>query len=371
MSSINVVRASRIPLAFLCPGSARPPALAVTEESYEARLGRAVHEVLQSLAETGVVAWAEVDGAAAHHGVKRDEVAMLCGMAAKIWPRLEGTFPNALTEIELTADVRPDCHLIGHIDLLSMRGTSARIGDWKTGRKDHDYAQQMRAYAALVLLEDPGLTEATSTIIWIRDGEIENYTMTRDTMVTWCRELVEHVFDWDGTFHPGGHCLTCPRSHECEAATALVRRDVAMITDRELVARVETDIASMPAEQLIDLYRKADLVSYYAYRVKQAVKAHVVASGDVVAAGARLTIETQNRRELDPEKAWPVLEEAGFKSEDFAACIDLSITKVESRIAKAAGRGKGAGAIRELGKKLDEAGAVATRETLTLKEKRA
>src|SRR6185369_15769341 len=121
----------------------------------------------------------------------------------------------------------------------------ARAGDWKTGRLDAYHAQQMRAYAALLLLEDSELVEATSTVVWIRDGEIESYTMRREALRPWLLELEERVVKWDGTYHPGAHCGFCPRSHECHAATAYVRRDVAAIADKLMVTRAETELSAM------------------------------------------------------------------------------------------------------------------------------
>jgi len=368
------LRASAMPLAFLCPGSARPATVAINEDSGPARLGTAVHEARRPLAEVGSVPWDKIPEIAARHAVSVDDVRMLCAMAGKLWPSITASFPEAMTEVPLEARFigrnGQTIHLTGHADLLSVRGTVARLGDWKSGRLDADHAQQMRAYAALALLENTELTEVTVTVIWIRDGEIENYTMRADELSSWTRELIERVAEWDGTFRPGKHCPRCKRSHECEAATAMARRDVAVIADRAIVAQAEADLVMMAPAEIVALHRKAELVKHFAYRVSDAIKAHVVAHGDIVADGVRLTVDRVEKRELDPVTAWSVLEAAGFADGDFADCMTLGISKVEKRIAEKAGRGGGAAAVREIAKKLDDAGAVVRKEMHFLKEKR-
>lgn len=363
------LRASRMPLALKCPGSTVPPVVAVEESNQAAALGTAVHEVLRALAERDLVQWDSIPTVAAAHGVDPEDVFMLARMAMKLWPSLRDSFAGAMTEVALSAEVAPIL-LTGHADLLSIRERVARAADWKTGRVDSDYSAQMRSYAALVLLENQDLVEVTVTIIWIRDGEIENYTMNRAGLKEWIGEVRARILEWDGVYHPGRHCIYCPRSHECDAANALVRRDVAALSDKDLAERIETSLSLMQPSGIIELLRKADNVIDVASRVRAAIKSHVTARGDVVGDGVRLTVDTQTRRDLVPEKAWPVLEDAGFESADFAACIDMHISKVEKIVAQRAARGKGAAAVRDLDAKLDEAGAMQSKEWEVLKVKR-
>lgn len=367
------LRASALPLAFRCPGSVHPGIVSLNETHESAFAGTAAHEALRSLAETGSINWDSLTRIAERYQVDPDELRMLSALGAKLWNTVSQSFPDALTEVGgLAVEVAPGVILSGHLDVLSISGTVARAGDWKTGRKDGDYSQQMRAYGALVLLDNPELTEVTVTVLWVRDCEAENYTMTRADTEKWLQELIQVVVEWDGVYRPGRlHCKHCPRSHECEAANALVRRDVAAIADKQLVARAECEIEMMSPSEIVEVLQKADLVSSYAERVRQAIKRHIEDHGDVVADGVRLTIQTDTKRELDPIRAWPVLESKGFKDEDFAECIDLRISRVEKRIAKNAGRGKGAGSVRELGDALAKAQAIETKEVRKLVTKRA
>lgn len=360
------LRASRAPLVFRCPGALRPATVPVDEVHEAATLGTAAHTLLADLAQTGEVDYSAVPVVAQRYGVDPDELRMLAAMGRKLWTEVAESFPAALTEVPLSAEIA-GLLLTGHADLISIAQTTGRVGDWKTGRKDSDYQEQLCAYAALILLDNPELTECTATILWVREHEIENYTMTRAGMREWVGRLEAEIVHWDGTYHPGSHCQYCPRSHECGAANALARRDVAAMTDEE----IGRDLATLPPEQIVELHGKAKSVAAIAKRVTDAIKAHVQQHGDVQANGSRLTIETRGKRQLRPAEAWPVLTAAGFNDADFAASMTLSVTKVEKRVAQQAGRGKGAAAVRALGDELKAAGAISTKETHSLALKRA
>lgn len=365
------VRCSALPLAMTCPGSVQPSKVPINSINDAAQLGTAAHVGLREVAETGTVGWDALPELAQRYGVDEDELRMLVATGAKLWPEVAKTFPEALTEVELRAQMAPGFVLTGHIDLLSVTLGVARAGDWKSGRKDSDYRWQLLGYGALVLHDDPQLTEVTSAAIWLRTAEIENYTLKRSDLSRVSLEIVDTIAGWDGTYHPGKHCEFCPRSHECEAANALMRRDVAAVADKALVARAETELASMRPEEILDVYRKAKRVSGMAARINEAIRNHVLKHGDIDAGSHRLTVDVEHRRELDPLKAWPVLDEAGFDDEDFAAAVKLSVTKVEKRIASKAVRGKGAAAVRKLKAALEEADAVSVKETPKLREVRS
>src|SRR5690606_31064659 len=179
MVDITHLRASSLPLAFLCPASVRPPALRIVQSNNAADLGTAVHEALRSLAETGRVDWDALPARAERHGANTDEMRALWPVGCRPRNSVSDSFQGAITEQELKAEVAPGVTLTGHGDIMAISVTSMRVGDWKTGRKDADHSHQLRAYAALALLSSQGIEEATGTALWLRDGEIENYTLTR------------------------------------------------------------------------------------------------------------------------------------------------------------------------------------------------
>lgn len=352
------LRASGLPMAFLCPGSAHVPEVRIDPRSAPADLGNAAHEALRPVVEGRGVQWEDLPAIAARWGVDEVELRVLVATGAKLWPLVADRFPLALTEVELTAEIPGPFdvlgHLSGHLDILARVDRTIEIADWKTGRKDADYGEQVRGYMALALLDDETALDARATVLWLREGDAEVYTMTRSGALSWMARLVEEVALWDGTFRPGDHCGRCKRNHECPAARALARRDVGAI----LGVDVETSIAAMPAADVVTLYKQAAQVEALAKRVRAAVKARVEEDGDLAADGARLTIQVEHRAALDIVKAWPVLEAAGFGDEDFAACVEVSPAKARDVVAKRAGKGKGAAAVRALDEALVQADAV-------------
>lgn len=364
MADLLQLRASSLPMAFRCPASVRPSAIPINGTNDAATMGTAVHHAARTLAETGRIDWDVLPAIAAKFGVDEDELRMLCAMATKLWRGVEESFRGAMTEVELVAEPFPNMKLTGHADLLAVAANAIRVGDWKFGRKDADYSQQLRGYAALALLYSPGTEEATGTILWVRDGEIENYTMNRAGLAAWLEELRATVVDWDGVYRPGKQCTFCPRAHECPARAAMVRADVATFTGLDL------DLASMAPDAIVSLLHKADLVERVAGSVRAAIKEHVERTGEIVASNTVLAIEKQERRALDPLKAFPVLEAAGFGDEEFARVMTLKVSEVEKVVASKAARGKGAAAKRALDAALRKAGAVETTETKQLKEQR-
>lgn len=367
------LRASSMPLAFTCPGSVRLPVVRLSEDSEPARMGSAGHEAFRPLVEVGSIDWDSISTIAARYDVDVDELRMLANMAARLWPALKPEFDGAMTELELTTTIGHAgravdvmAYLSGHLDAGKSNGRSFRVLDWKTGYRDRDYSQQMRAYAALTMLDDSTVDSVEMVVCWVRDGEVERYTMDRPALNEWLTNLRNTVIEWDGVYHPGAHCQHCPRSHECAAANALVRRDTAALLDAETAP----DIDLMAPNDALQLYRRAKMLKAVAERVLDGVRYRAAEQGAIIGDDGRLVLESSSRREVEIAAAWQVLQAAGFVDEDFAAVTKMSITKIEDRVAKKAGRGKGAAAVRALNEALNAAGAITTTETQRLTEKR-
>lgn len=369
MSSRTItLRCSSLPLVLGCAGALIDPEIRIREDVAAADAGTAGHELLAKLVDTGTVPWDSVADVAAKHGADPDEVRMLLACGAKLWQQVSGSFVNARTEVEGSL-TRGGLTLTGHEDVLAIALRAARVGDWKTGRKDSNHEHQLRGYASLVFDAWPELEEVTATALWVRDQEIENYTITRAQNERWLDELVRRVTQWDGVYHPEARrCLYCPRQHECPGREALVKRDVAAFTTGPGPV---LDLASMEPAQVFEIYEKAEEVGKLAERVRTAIKQHVKALGDVEADGKRLTIVSEPHRVLDPLASWPVLESLGFTDADFAAVVKLGVTALEKHVSVKAGKGKGAGAVRVLTAQLEAANAVGTKNVEKLVSRRS
>jgi hypothetical protein len=354
MATTITLRCSSLPILFSCGASRLPPEIVVYDPPGDpADLGTRVHEEL------------------AHHVVGEEvepskTTGFLFWAGVKAWRELSPEFPSPMTEVSLSYDFE-EWSCTGHVDVVSVVGLEIRILDWKSGFKDSDYGEQMRGYCALALLMYPEIELATATIVWLRTGEIERYTMKREQLAGWESDVSEAL---EREESPGPHCDYCHRSHECRSRNALVRRDVATMLDLGTEEAVAS-IARLPPGEIVQLLSKAKMVAACAERIRDAIKAHVETVGEVVGDGKKLTLAQENRRVLDPLKTWPILTEEGFADEDFAACVKISASSVDDITAKRAGRGNGKRAIASRRERLETAGAVSINTIQKLTERRA
>jgi hypothetical protein len=260
--------------------------------------------------------------------------------------------------------------LSGHIDVLSVDYDARRaiVDDWKSGRIDHDFHHQGFGYGTLVMLNDPGIDEVLVNFLWLRTGDGEPYLLTRERMNQWLEELMADVVKWDGRYHDGPHCGHCHRNHDCPAVTAMIRRDVAMFHDDAV-----RDVEAMDAPTFCGYWRKLKTLEGLVKEAREHARIEVERRGGEVLDGAGSVIhfiEHNAPREVDYLKAKPVI--VGLLAEDeYAPAIEVSARKLEDIVGKKAGRGKGAGAKRELAEALVAAGAITQAKQRKLVEERA
>lgn len=368
MTDLIHLRCSSAPIAFRCGGSVRLGAVPINEASDAADVGTAGHEGLATLVRTGSVDWDGIGALARKHDVDEKELRVLLALGAKLWGQVRESFPHASAEVPLKHQLG-SMTLTGHPDVLGTNGTVAYIGDWKLGRLDSAYREQLLGYCALVLLNFPQLTEARAGILWVREQEYEPHSMTRAGLYEWLQRVEDEIVQWDGVWRPGSHCAYCQRSHECGPANALARRDMAILMDQEPgqledVETIRALVRSQP-DKAIALVKIARGIQKKADRVIAALKDEVVRDGDVVGEEERLTLQRSERRHLSVLQAFPVLQEQ-LDDAEMAEVIDISLSKAEELVAKKAGKGNGARAKRELQAKLDEVGAIHTTASANL-----
>lgn len=364
------LRPSGMPLAFLCAGSLQEPEIKVREKSEDgnpADLGSATHEALETLVRTGAVDWTDMPRIAAKWRVSEDDLRGLVGAGVKLWALVSPSMPNPMAEVPLTAALSEGVALTGRLDVMSVSGDVAIVADFKTGREDADYQHQVKAYAYLVLADNPALREVKAAVLWLRETEVEWYTVTRGKAAEWRERALRRATGWDGTYHTGAHCGHCPRAHECKARDAMVRADVQSLTG----IHVESALDAMTPAQLVEVHRMASTVADVAKRVKDKLKDIATRGGDIVSDGVRLTIREEERRSLDTINAWPVLMAEGFTDADLNRCVEVSPTEAEKVLAEKAERGHGARRIREFRKALDAANAVRVTTIRKLVKQRA
>jgi hypothetical protein len=367
---VSLLRASAMPLAFRCPGSIRAADIQINTSNEAARCGSAAHKLSETLPTDGTIDFSRIGEIADEYACDYHELEYLCRQAQRIWPKLRESFPLASTEVGGDFDLElSGLRVTGTIDLLSVWADVARILDYKFGRLDKDYVQQMRAYAAAVFKRYPNVHELTATIVWVRDQQIENYTITREESDAWRLRVEAEVINWDGTFRPSEACIYCPRFHECQAANAMARSSIETIGNLSIDG-IANQLATMPGQQVIALKRKAKMVRQLAEKAEEAIKQLALKQGEIVGDDAKLVVSNEPCRELDPIATWPVVEELGFDQDDWASVIKISVSKLESRVKEKAGRGNGAAAVRRLKEQLEHAGAVEMVDRLSIRELR-
>jgi hypothetical protein len=378
---VSLLRASAMVLAFACPGSIRDTEIRINESNEAADAGTAAHKCSELLPTHGAIDWDNIDRVALEHGVDCNELRFLCGRAQTLWNQgkivngdqtvaLKDCFPGAMTEVgvEHTLEIS-GLKLTGTLDGVTISGDVARCYDWKFGRLDNDYYHQMMAYASMILLEFPTLREVTITILWARDLDVENYTVTQGKARAWMKRVEDEVINWDGVYRPSEKCVHCPRSYECPAFNALARRDVAVLLDVPTLS-LDAQLAAMHPDAVIALERQAKLVNTVSGKAREAIHDLVKKRGEIIGTEAKLVVANEPRREINPVKAWAIIERFGFDEDDWAKVCKIGVTKLEKRIAEKAGRGNGAAAKRKLGEQLEQCGAVQLVDCLIVKERR-
>jgi hypothetical protein len=366
IDTVEALRASQLPEAFLCPGSARAPDVRIGHDDDASEMGTAVHTAMREV----VRGW-DGDAADLIAGFQGNakELRVLVAYGRKAWQAMAAEIKSdiePMTELPLSADYM-GVRLTGHIDLYRQVGRVAFIDDWKSGRLDRNYYHQLAAYAFLALLDDANLDEVVASVIWLREQERETYRFTRAKIAEWASLLIETVVKWDGTYKPGRACGFCPRSHSCPAVVAVVRRDVEMFAATPVL-----DLTTMPGPALVELHRRVKTVARFAESFDEAFRDEVKGRGGSVDAGDGTVVgfvEENGKREIDTLKAWPLLSE-GYTPEEMAEFVTISASALDEVAAKKAGRGKGAGAKRDLRAKLDALQAIRQPKVWKLKERR-
>lgn len=112
----TTIRCSSLPLLFSC----RPALdgdLRIDERNEAADLGSAAHEAMEAIV-AGLRP--DLDAIANRWTCNRDELGRLAWYGTKAWEALAPSFPDPLSEAQVSATVGGGIELTGHVDLLSI-----------------------------------------------------------------------------------------------------------------------------------------------------------------------------------------------------------------------------------------------------------
>jgi hypothetical protein len=155
-------------------------------------------------------------------------------------------------------------------------------------------------------------------------------------------------------------CLWCAKKAECPANGALMVQGASKHKDLVVPAEFNPMVLSKP-EDFAAAYRFANMFELVAKAIKKRCTDAALTEG-VQIPGYVLT-QRRERSLGAPSAVKALMVEKGFiTAEEFDNCANIPITKVEALVKEKAGKGKGAGKLRELAAELEDAGLVTMSE---------
>lgn len=371
---VLTIRCSALPRIWGCGASAYADTdgIIIGGDTEASSLGTAFHRWADRMVQ-GIDA--DPDNYAIEYHVDTYELRMLCGCARQTWRMIGKHFPPSITmsEHRMSATLGPGIELTGTCDLTTdPQDGILPVLDWKSGRVDSDYSAQKKGYAWLRLQEVPEADTAMSITAWLRDGQLDVQTWTRDQLNAWAEELIRRIMQGESTFSPSGRCVYCPRQNSCEGRRKLVAATMAELADPSwppftLTAENRLEVAPLIA----DIRSRIKVVENAIERFDASLRVDVMTNGPLpIGDGREIKAVEVKRRELDYRIALPVLLEHLSESE-VDMVTKVSLAQCEQMVQARSPKGQGAGNKRFFNDQLREAGAVRESISHTIREGKA
>jgi hypothetical protein len=133
-------------------------------------------------------------------------------------------------ELVLTDNLTPtgwwasDAWLRSKLDILVVKGDTAVVMDWKTGKRKLDFFQ-MEIFAGQVFKHYPDVQRVKTTLVWLKDMKLDSEMYTRLDMpgiwggITSATTRIEQALQHDNwPARPSGLCGWCPAQSSCPSA---------------------------------------------------------------------------------------------------------------------------------------------------------
>jgi len=299
------VRCSKLALAMTCPASTVTNGVYHDAPSDAADMGTAVHFWLAN-----AIRLVEIDpiDVARRHDVDTVECAKLCKWAYRAWDKLSDFFPGARTEVSMAHGL-----LTGTADVLAgpeLCAGEVRVLDFKSGRKESDHWDQVRAYLWLGLQQHQEAESAYGVVLRVRDQVADSERFTREDLEAWY-QTVERKLAHRDRFNPGTWCAHCPRGLSCEAKTRFIIQAAQALLGQKLNA---SDMPADPTARgdfLSSLVEQCRMVEKVTEAVRGVAKAEVALAGGrlPMSDGREIAIKAERRRPILFAEAYPILQE--------------------------------------------------------------
>jgi hypothetical protein len=348
------LRCSRLPLLSKCAAASIPPVVRVERDDAAARLGTAVHACLKGVIEFGACDYAEVAGL---YRVDPDDVSELTALGVLCWRQVADYFPMPVCEVELRYQDNYGV-LTGHSDVMSLQDSAAWVADFKTGRADEDYTDQLMGYA-LLACEARDVDEAHVCLIRVRERTADWEHYNRDQLVGWWRAFAKRLRDEAELYRPGRHCGYCPRFHECPGAASHLTLASEFLLSASKAGCSPLAFGTDRAKQVAYTYDRVRLLESVCESVREEIRAEVRRAGGVLPTGdgRELVITHQERKAIDYRPAYAVLRST-LGLDRLESLLKVKLSDVSEAVREHAPRGHKAKAVTELKARLEEAGAM-------------
>ena len=130
-----------------------------------------------------------------------------------------------LTEnLEPTDWFAPDAWFRGMLDVLIVKGTTAVVMDWKTGKRKPDF-DQLELFALLTWKMYPDVDKVKASFVWLKDMAMDHEVYHRSqSNELWAKHMarIRRIYDslendnWPA--RPSGLCRFCPCYSNCDYA---------------------------------------------------------------------------------------------------------------------------------------------------------
>lgn len=223
----------------------------------------------------------------------------------------------------------------GTADCIMISGNDLHIIDFKYGKGvkvDATENPQMKLYALGVLSQYGMLYDIKQirmTIVQPRLDSISEFSMPKDALIEWGANVVkpqaEKAFMGIGDFVQGDHCRFCRAKGACEFRAK---------ENMKIVEEIQEKYNGIISDKEVgEMLSKTDGIEQWLQDLKEYALQQILKGKEVP--GWKAVEGKSNRKLVDIDKAFEILEANGYKSEILYEKKPLILTQLEKTIGKA------------------------------------
>lgn len=223
----------------------------------------------------------------------------------------------------------------GTADCIMISGNDLHIIDFKYGKGvkvDATENPQMKLYALGVLFQYGMLYDIKQirmTIVQPRLDSISEFSMPKDALIEWGENVVkpqaEKAFMGIGDFVQGDHCRFCRAKGACEFRAK---------ENMKIVEEIQEKYNGIISDKEVgEMLSKTDGIEQWLQDLKEYALQQILKGKEVP--GWKAVEGKSNRKPVDIDKAFEILEANGYKSEILYEKKPLTLTQLEKTIGKA------------------------------------